>query len=179
MRFAPHVRPPPMASSKTTCPCRMRPSATAASRASGIDAADVFAWRSTVSTTLSLDSPSLRPVPSMMRLLAWWGTSQSIASGARPATRSRRTRRWQGIPTLHPVARRHCQRPQGHQPRHHQQQRDEQQRALGGRTHRAGAIEHVLQPARLVQAEAVAVQLEETEAGPQRGPLQPQRQRRI
>ena len=44
-----------------------------------MEAADVLACLSTVTTTRSGGRPSLRPVPSMMRLLAWCGTSQSMS----------------------------------------------------------------------------------------------------
>ena len=40
-------------------------------RASGTEAADVLAWRSIVTTTRSAGRPSLRPVLSMILLLAW------------------------------------------------------------------------------------------------------------
>ncbi len=48
----------------------MRPSPTASAKASGIEAAEVLAWRSIVMTIFSGPSPSLRPIASMMRLLA-------------------------------------------------------------------------------------------------------------
>ena len=50
---------------------------------SGTEAADVLAWRSTVTITFPGSSPSLGAVESRMRLLAWWGTSQSIAEAGR------------------------------------------------------------------------------------------------
>src|SRR4051794_358016 len=48
---APHVKPPPIASSTTRSPRLIRPSLTAVSNASGTEAAEVLAWRSTVTTT--------------------------------------------------------------------------------------------------------------------------------
>ena len=44
----------------------------------------MLACLSTVITTRSGGRPSLRPVPSMMRLLAWCGTSQSMSLAVRP-----------------------------------------------------------------------------------------------
>src|SRR5215204_5223726 len=85
---APQARPPPMPSSSSKSPFLMRPSLTAVSSARGIEAADVLACLSTVTTTRSGGRPSLRPVPSMMRLLAWCGTSQSMSLDCRPAFRS-------------------------------------------------------------------------------------------
>src|SRR5439155_3230902 len=82
--LAPQVRPPPSASISTRWPGRMRPSATASSSASGIEAAEVLAWRSIVTTVLSRGRPSLRPTASMIRVFAWCGTSQSISLGSRP-----------------------------------------------------------------------------------------------
>src|ERR1041385_3204259 len=76
-RAAPQVKPPPIASNNTRSPRLMRPSFTATSSASGIEAADVLPCRSTVVTTFSGAMPSLCAEPSMMRLLAWCGTNQS------------------------------------------------------------------------------------------------------
>ncbi len=56
----PQVRPPPSASSSTRSPRLMRPSRHASASASGTEAADVLACRSTVTTTRSCASPSLR-----------------------------------------------------------------------------------------------------------------------
>src|SRR6266700_451244 len=67
---APQVKPPPMASKSTRSPRLMRRSATASASASGIEAADVLPWRSSVITTFSGAMPSLCAEPSMMRLLA-------------------------------------------------------------------------------------------------------------
>src|SRR5665213_1567737 len=50
---APQVKPPPIASIITRWPRWMRPSRTASVSASGTEAADVLAWRSTVITTFS------------------------------------------------------------------------------------------------------------------------------
>src|SRR3954447_12971049 len=80
----PQVNPPPIASSKTRLPFLMRPSATATASASGIDAADVLPWRSTVSTTFCGAICSLCAEASMMRLLAWCGTNQSMSSAVMP-----------------------------------------------------------------------------------------------
>ena len=44
----------------------------------------MLAWRSTVTTTFSGGSPSLRAVASRMRALAWCGTTQSTSAGAKP-----------------------------------------------------------------------------------------------
>ena len=52
------MNPPPTPCSSTLCPLRMRPSRTATSSASGIDAAEVLAWRSTVTMHLDSGSPS-------------------------------------------------------------------------------------------------------------------------
>ncbi len=84
----PQVRPPPSASSSTRSPARMRPSCRASASASGTEAAEVLAWRSTVTTTRSGGSPSLRPIASMIRLLAWCGTSQSTSAWVRPLAAS-------------------------------------------------------------------------------------------
>src|SRR5262245_10206110 len=81
---APQVKPPPMASSITRSPRLMRRSCTASASASGIEAAEVLPWRSSVSTTCSGLSPSFLATPSMMRLLAWCGTNQSMSSAAKP-----------------------------------------------------------------------------------------------
>ena len=63
--------PPPMASSMTRSPRLMRPSATAAVSANGIDAAEVLPCLSTVVTTFSGAIPSFLALSSMIRLLAW------------------------------------------------------------------------------------------------------------
>src|SRR5690606_15063323 len=55
---APQVKPPPMASIMTRSPCLIRPSATATLSASGTEAAEVLAWRSTVVTTFSGGRPN-------------------------------------------------------------------------------------------------------------------------
>ena len=55
----PQVKPPPIASSMTRCPGLMRPSATATSSASGMEAAEVLPCRSTVETTLSVGDAEL------------------------------------------------------------------------------------------------------------------------
>ena len=60
-RLAPQLKPPPSASISTRSPRLIRPSATAASRASGIEAAEVLAWRSMVRTTFSGGRPSFAP----------------------------------------------------------------------------------------------------------------------
>src|SRR5438874_10316795 len=82
--LAPQVSPPPSASIRIRCPGRMRPSVTASSRASGIEAAEVLAWRSIVTTVFPAGSPSRRPTASMIRVFAWFGTSQSISAPLRP-----------------------------------------------------------------------------------------------
>ena len=64
------------------CPALMRPSRTAMSSASGIEAAEVLPWSATVTITLSMPKPSFFAVASMMRMLAWCGTSQSIVGTA-------------------------------------------------------------------------------------------------
>ena len=58
-RTEPQVNPPPTPSSITCCPARMRPSRTATSSASGIDAAEVLACRSTVTTIFSCGNVQL------------------------------------------------------------------------------------------------------------------------
>src|SRR5260221_1602999 len=78
-RLAPQVKPPPIASIRTRWPGRMRPSPTASASASGIDAAEVFACRSMVTTTLLPSSPSLRPMLSMMRRFAWGGARPTLS----------------------------------------------------------------------------------------------------
>src|ERR1700704_2036384 len=80
----PQVKPPPMASSSTRSPFFTRPSATATDNASGIDAAEVLPCRSTVSTTFCGAICSLCAEASMIRLLAWWGTNQSMPSAVVP-----------------------------------------------------------------------------------------------
>src|SRR5436853_536281 len=81
---APQVKPPPIASSRMRSPFLMRPSATATDSASGIDAADVLPCLSTVMTTFSGAMPSFTADASMMRLLAWCGTNQSISAALYP-----------------------------------------------------------------------------------------------
>src|SRR4029078_1220624 len=85
---APHVNPPPIASRTTRSPRLIRPSLTAVSNASGTEAADVLACRSTVTTTFSGASPSFFAVASRIRALAWCGTTQSTSAGLRPAPSS-------------------------------------------------------------------------------------------
>src|SRR5580700_10779542 len=77
---APQVKPPPMASSSRRSPRLMRRSATASASASGIEAAEVLPWRSTVTTILPGGMPSLWAEPSIMRLLAWCGMNQSTSA---------------------------------------------------------------------------------------------------
>ena len=84
MRLEPQVNPPPMASISTSWPGWMRPSAAASAKARGIEAAEVLAWRSTVTTTFSAGRPSLRPMASMIRRFAWCGTSQSMSAAVMP-----------------------------------------------------------------------------------------------
>ena len=62
----------------------VRPSFTASASASGIEAAEVLPCRSTVTTTRSIGRSSFFAVPSMMRIFAWCGTSQSISEGFSP-----------------------------------------------------------------------------------------------
>src|SRR6516165_1974597 len=81
---APHVKPPPIASSTTRSPRLIRPSLIAVSNASGTDAAEVLACWSTVTTTFSAGRPSLRAVASRMRAFAWCGTTQSTSAEVRP-----------------------------------------------------------------------------------------------
>ena len=88
---SPQVIPPPMASNRSRSPRLTRPSCTASVRASGIDAAEVFAWRSTVTMTRSTSRPSLLATLSMMRTLAWWGTTQVTWSLLTPCQSGRRT----------------------------------------------------------------------------------------
>src|SRR5689334_395036 len=85
---APHVKPPPIASSTTMSPCWILPSLTALSKASGTDAADVLACSSTVTTTFSDGRPSFFAVASRIRALAWCGTTQSTSAEVRPAAAS-------------------------------------------------------------------------------------------
>src|SRR5438105_6813266 len=85
---APHVKPPPIASRTTMSPRLMRPSLTAVSKASGTEAADVFACSSTVTTTFSGGRPNFFAVASRIRAFAWWGTTQSTSAGPRPAPSS-------------------------------------------------------------------------------------------
>src|SRR5580704_10573291 len=85
---APQVRPPPSASISTRSPGWMRPSPTASSSASGIDAAEVLAWRSIVTTVCPGFSFSRLPIASMIRKLAWCGTSQSMSAPVRPLAAS-------------------------------------------------------------------------------------------
>ena len=87
----PQVKPPPTPISSITCGRRaMRPSRTASSSASGIDAADVLACRSTVTIIRSRGTPSFFAVASMIRMFAWCGISQSIVA--------RRRCRWRRAP---------------------------------------------------------------------------------
>src|SRR4029077_4213629 len=67
---APQVKPPPIASNNNRSPRLMRRSASASARASGIDAAEVFPWRSTVVTIFPGAMPSLCAEPSIIRLFA-------------------------------------------------------------------------------------------------------------
>src|SRR6202035_205223 len=73
-----------MASSSTRSPFLTRPSATATDSARGIDAAEVLPCRSTVKTTFCGAICSLCAEASMIRLLAWCGTNQSISSAEVP-----------------------------------------------------------------------------------------------
>src|SRR5437016_12456396 len=72
-RAEPQVNPPPIASKRIKLPDLMRPSATAAQSASGIEAAEVLPWRSTVETTFCGAICSLCAEASMIRLFAWCG----------------------------------------------------------------------------------------------------------
>src|SRR4029078_6408 len=85
---APHVNPPPIASRTTRSPRLIRPSLTAVSNASGTEAADVLAWRSTVTTTFSGGRPSFLAVASRIRAFAWCGTTQSTCAAVSPASSS-------------------------------------------------------------------------------------------
>src|SRR5260363_175635 len=80
MTAAPQVSPPPTPSIMIVCPRAIRPSRTASSSASGIDADEVLPCWSTVTSIRSRGSPSLRQVPCIMRIFAWWGISQSICA---------------------------------------------------------------------------------------------------
>src|ERR1700747_1054281 len=71
------VNPPPIASIITKSPRLILPSLHATARASGIDAADVFACKSIVTMTLLGAIPSFSADASIMRRLAWCGTNQS------------------------------------------------------------------------------------------------------
>jgi len=61
---APQVSPPPMASSRRSCPLRIRPSSMACDSARGIEAAEVLAWFDTVEITREPSMPSRRATPS-------------------------------------------------------------------------------------------------------------------
>src|SRR6185503_14380749 len=69
----PQVKPPPTPCNSTLCPGRMRPSRTATSSASGTEAAEVLAWRSTVTMHFDSGSPSFLLTCETMRTFAWWG----------------------------------------------------------------------------------------------------------
>ena len=72
----------------TVSPSLTLPLRTATSIANGIEAADVLPCWSTVTMTLSSASLSFLAVPSMMRMLAWWGISQSMSDSVLPALTS-------------------------------------------------------------------------------------------
>src|SRR3954468_24048806 len=79
-RLAPQVKPPPTPCIITRWPARIFPARTNSSSASGTDAAEVLAWCTTGTTSLSRGRPSLRAVASRMRTFAWCGMSQSTSS---------------------------------------------------------------------------------------------------
>src|SRR3546814_18776042 len=80
----PQVKPPPIASSRTRSPSRIRLSPTATARARGIDAAEVLVCSSIVTTTRSSPIPCLRAVPSPIRLLACYGPTQPLSPAQSP-----------------------------------------------------------------------------------------------
>jgi len=82
---APQVKPAPKLTSKTTIPGRSRPACSASTKASGIEADEVFPKRSTLMTTLSAGTPASPAVALMIRRLAWCGTRRSTSSGRRLA----------------------------------------------------------------------------------------------
>ena len=65
------------------------PSRSACSRASGIEADDVLATRSTLTTTFSAAARARAAAASMMRTLAWWATKRSMSSTVQPGARER------------------------------------------------------------------------------------------
>src|SRR6185503_9415359 len=67
----PQVKPAPNATIRTTDPGPTRPSATACSSASGIEAEDVLPKRSTLTITLDIGNPACLAMASMIRRLAW------------------------------------------------------------------------------------------------------------
>src|SRR5260370_41709698 len=60
-RLAPHVKPPPIPSIRTTWPGRLRPSPTASASANGVEAPDIRAGPSLVAQLVLASSPGLRP----------------------------------------------------------------------------------------------------------------------
>ena len=69
------VMPAPKPTSSTRSPSSTRPASSASARASGIEADDVLpVWCSTVAAR-SIGMPRRSQAASMMRMLAWWGTT--------------------------------------------------------------------------------------------------------
>ena len=66
---APHAKPPPIPSSSRLWPRWICPLWIPASKASGMEAAEVLPWSCTVSMTFSMPKPKCLAVDSMMRLL--------------------------------------------------------------------------------------------------------------
>jgi len=71
MYAEPQVIPPPTALISTRIPGRSRPSSSASASPSGIDAADVFPYRSMFRKTFSCGSPRFFAAWSMIRWFAW------------------------------------------------------------------------------------------------------------
>src|SRR5437016_6678962 len=69
-----HVSPAPNAPSMTSEPSLIRPWRTASSKAMGIEAADVFPYRSRFSIIFSGESPRRSATALRMRIFAWCGT---------------------------------------------------------------------------------------------------------
>ena len=82
--------PAPNPTSNTKSPSCTRPRSMASTSAKGIEAAEVFPVLCSTVAVRSIGMASRWHADSMMRMLAWWGTTRSISDALRPAFASER-----------------------------------------------------------------------------------------
>mmetsp|Transcript_13503 Transcript_13503/g.36060 ORF Transcript_13503/g.36060 Transcript_13503/m.36060 type:complete len:359 (-) Transcript_13503:100-1176(-) len=84
MMAPPQLSPAPKPAHAITSPGLTLPDLTASESARGIDAALVLPYSSKLAITLSMGMPRREATASIMRMFAWWRTSQSMSSTLRP-----------------------------------------------------------------------------------------------